>query len=167
MEYSRICSFSKYELLIPKYNVVTPLNSFIDEVSMSLDESIRDNFNGDIALRAISISEHKRTLNELIQDIEKYGTDRVDPFMGGRKYNSQDEIYAGLHNTYEKYSMSRYYIQMFYEKSIKYNKSPRKIDLFLVYDPKCLITDIKKPTRHRFKFPNRKIESLNGIIVLK
>lgn len=150
------------EVKVPRYDVSKKID--YKKIGEKLDSHIKEEYSGEVLLRAISISEHDKPLDEVVNDILKHGTDRTNPKIKGRKYNSPDEIYAGRHNLDKQEKITPIYVQKFYEKPVEKGADPMKIDLILVYDPEHFEHDLEKPTRHTFKNTKEKKRALKGII---
>lgn len=176
-----------YTIELPEYSVATAPDA--EGLGTPLDAFIAERFSGAIALRELSLADHPElTRTELIEIIQRVGTDRYDPERRGVLHDFYEPYGVELHalpctitpnkkliSTHCEGSVIADCIVDFYEgPPVDRNGPPLRIDLILVYDrsvlePVPVIYDsgpAEDPCEFRFRFPGRKVEALLGIVSL-
>lgn len=174
----KIISISLPEYTIDKKPDYVSLGTKIDEV-------IASNFDGEILVRSISMTDHPQlTMDQMVKIILEKGTDKYDPnrkAVGHEEFSGYDyDIQAGKVKTEDGRivgeSEGADIIQKFYENALLDRGYRLRIDLLVIYDPAKMILAKKigdrKPSVHprlerfmfKFKDPNDKLAALLGII---
>lgn len=177
MDGPRIVTVHLPEYTIDKQPDYTIIGSRIDRV-------IGKNFEGNFALRALSITDHPQyTLDQLVEIIIKTGTDKYDPDRKGVAHEEfepyQADLQAGLITIKNGQKLGESFgedIRRFYENALLDRGYRLRIDLIVLYDPKQLnqatkIDDSKPGTSAyleqylwRFNNPKNKSKAVLGII---
>lgn len=130
-----------------------------------------------IVLRGIASSEHPdTTADQLIQIIQKTGTDHYDPQRKGDRYENvegkQIDLFGTLATVSPTSQIADIIIYGFYHSAIGVHGRPMKIDVFTVYDATKLAQvphryegrDDVKDDGFIFTDPGNKVGALLGVI---
>ncbi|MBW2964586.1 hypothetical protein KY363_03940 [Candidatus Woesearchaeota archaeon] len=156
-----------YEQDIPEYT--SGKRPDFDSIGAKIDRALVEAF-GDrkLVLRGISVQEHGKTVDEVVNLITSLGTDRTDQQREGRGYRHVDcDFFAAEWNPAS--GGAQIWVRKFYEGSIRHGRSPLRPDLFIVYDPEQVqnITYSKGDKilkdAYAFKGPEKK-DALLGIL---
>lgn len=153
-----------------------------------IDQAIEENFEGELAIRSLSLTEHPQlSLDQFARIILEIGTDRYDPnrlMLDPHVFGPyRPDMHAGRCTVKDGHivvapgemSEGADIIYNFYENAALDRGFPLRIDLLLIYDLQQLIQatrddDGTPGVGHlerflfRFKNPDRKKEALLGII---
>lgn len=167
-----------YTIRLPEYQVNTrPDYKALGKV---VDDELKKHFMGQmVGLRALGSQEHPgKSIDELIEIIQRDGTDRYDPERSGDRYDNLENRHIDLFLLRRKISeRSKIFWQLawsFYESPLKLRGQPVRVDILVIYD----LTKLKAvrtththegyPVTKRdgfvFREPDKKNEALLGII---
>lgn len=126
------------ELMIPNYNVeAEPDYKLIGKL---IDEELKKNFIGkDILLRGIGSQQHTgKSVDEVIDIIQRTGTDRYDAAKIGDRYenieNKHIDLFAFSATVKPDTELAWQVIYGFYHSAIAVHGSPVRIDILTIYD---------------------------------
>ncbi len=146
-----------------------------------VDEVIKDNFAGQtIIARGLSSKAHlDKTVDELIGIIKQHGTDRYDSDRAGDRYENikgkHIDLFAFRRKVTPRMELFKDISWGFYHGAKAIHGKPVRIDLLTIYDASQLKAvahqyegrdDIKRDG-FVFKFPDKKIQALVGIVRIK
>lgn len=168
----------RYEVLVPEY---TPeLQPDYAAVGNKVDAIIQKKFMGrEAALRYLSLQDHSAmTLDELINTIEKTGTDRYDsnrPMSVAHEFYKQKEVelFAVPITIDDRTNVTAEALKDFDEGAIKDRGYSLRINLVVVYDLSQLehipiqYDDGVGEDAFKFKYPEKRAEAVLGFVVLK
>ncbi len=126
------------EASIPHYNVDAPPD--IHGIGKILDEKLKQNFMGkSVLIRGIASSEHSgKSADDLIEIIERTGTDRYNPARVGDRYENIDgkhiDFFAFSAKVEPETEVMHNIIYGFYHSAIGIHGRPMKIDIITIYD---------------------------------
>lgn len=169
-----------FSVPLPGYHIDSEPDYTLGE---QVDRVIREHFDlNRIIIRAVSSADHPgRSLDELTEIVRERGTDRYDPDRKGVLYEQFEPYHPDFHGGpfgVGEGSSSFFggVMRHFFEDAPADRGYPLRIDLLLVYDREQLErADKADPGRprvrprlesflFRFKFPERKMEALLGLI---
>lgn len=147
-------------------------------IGEKLDKFIKEHFYGkEIILRCISVADHdEKSIEEVINLIQKTGTDKYDPSKKSFWHNwdvykdKGFDIFASKVKVDENFHFGEETFELFYEGAVADRGYSVKLDIIMVYDPEHMEmipvhfseTDIEETWK--FKFSEKKPEALLGII---
>lgn len=169
--------------MTPVINVHLPeyrLDAEPDHVALGkiVDAELKKHFMGQtVVARGIGSSEHPgKSINELMEIIQRDGTDRYSPKRKGDRYENIQGKHIDLFGFRRKITphtqLFKDIIYGFYHGAIAIHGKPTRIDILLIYDALKLKAVLhqyegredKKRDGFAFKEPNNKAEALLGII---
>lgn len=168
-----------FTLHLPNYKVDTEPSH--KEIGKIVDDCLRAHFMGEtLIIRGLSSEDHPDiSINELIDIIKKFGTDRYDPKRIGDRYeniqNKHIDFFAFRRKITSRTQLFKDLSWGFYHGSIAIHGKPKRLDLLTIYDAKKLKAvvhqyegrdDIKRDG-FAFKNPNNKLDALRGIIKIE
>lgn len=127
---------------LPEYHVDTEPDH--DTVGKKVDVFLNKTFSGQhIAIRCLSSSVHPdKTIDEMIEIIQKLGHDRYDPNREGDRYENNEgkhiDIFAMDFHLPEKETIFGQFTWPFYHWRKEIAGAAERIDLILIYDPSKL-----------------------------
>jgi len=161
---------------LPEYDI----NSVPDHISLGkiVDDELKEHFMGQtVVARGIGSSEHPgKTIDGLIEIIQRDGTDRYDPARKGDRYeNSQGkhiDLFGFRRKITPRIQLFKDVIYGFYHGAIAIHGKPTRIDVLIIYDAsklKAVVHQYEGRTdkkRDGFVFKDRanKSEALLGIV---
>lgn len=161
------------EISAPEYDVKKTVD--YEAVGKKIGSKIKEHFpNQKVILRGISQQDHKKPLDEVVDDITQHGTDRIDPEIGGKGYQTVDaDIFGVEHHTDYSEKIVAKNTQKHVDENLKRGFEPRRVDLYIVYDADQMENipyekkgKIKKDA-FRFKDPKNKHKAVKAVIRVK
>jgi hypothetical protein len=165
-----------YTVDLPEYHVNDePDHQVLGEV---VDTELKQHFIGrTIVARGISSSKHQnKTTDELVEIIQREGTDRYDLARTGDRYENIQGKHIDLFGFRRKITsrtqLFKDIIYGFYHGAIAIHGKPTRIDILIIYDASKLKAVVHqyegRPDKKRdgfiFKDPMNKADALLGII---
>ena len=165
-----------FTLNIPEYQVdEEPDDKAIGKL---LDDEIKKHFLGQsILVRGIASSEHPtKTVEELIEIIQRLGTDRYDPERIGDRYDNLEgkhiDLFGFPATITDRNELMNMLVWGFYHSAIAIHGYPMRIDIITVYDAKQMERVVHqyegrediKDDGFAFKDPSNKPAALKAII---
>lgn len=143
-----------------------------------VDDELREHFMGrTIVARGIGSSEHpSKTIDELVEIIERDGTDRYDPNRTGDRYENIQGKYIDLFGFRRKVGprmqLFKDVVYGFYHSALGLHGKAVRIDILIIYDSAKLKAVLhqyegrtdKKRDGFVFRDPARKQDALLGIV---
>jgi hypothetical protein len=161
---------------IPEYQIATSPD--YKAIGKIVDDELRKHFMGrTIVARCIGSSEHPgKTIDELVEIIERDGTDRYDPNRKGDRYetigNKRIDLFGFRRKVTPRMQLFKDVIYGFYHSALGIHGKAVRIDILIIYDVskmKAVLhqyegrTD-KKRDGFVFRDPARKTETVLGVI---
>ncbi len=131
-----------YTFPIPEYTASPEPNH--EKIGAKVDVFLREHFKGQyLTVRVLSSGDHERkSVDELINIIQKEGWDRYDPDRKGDRYENNEgkhiDFFALDFTVDDKTEIFSWFTWPFYHWEIEKAGRPLRIDLILLYDPKKL-----------------------------
>lgn len=164
------------EIDMPEYRVDTTPNHLA--LGKKVDDLIKRNFVGErVVVRGVASSEHpQKTIDELIEIIQRTGTDRYDSGRAGDRYENVEgkhiDLFAFPVTVTENTEVFQHIVWGFYHSAIGVHGRPMRIDIVTVYDAGQMEQvvhqyegrDDIKDDGFVFKDPESKASALLGII---
>lgn len=164
---------------LPDYQVNTePDHKAIGKI---VDDELRKHFMGQtVVVRGISSVDHPgKTVNELVEIIQRDGTDRYDPNRKGDRYENIQgrhiDFFAFRRKVTPRMQLFKAISWGFYHGSIEIHGKPTRIDILTIYDAtrlKALLHQYegrsdKKRDGFVFRDPQHKSQALIGILCIR
>lgn len=150
-------------------------------VGKVVDAEIKGHFMGrTVVARGIGSQEHPgKTVDDLVEIIERHGTDRYDPDRKGDRYDNIQgkhiDLFAFRRKVTPRMRLFEHIVWGFYHSAIMLDRRPCRIDILTLYDATKLTAVLhqyegrtdKKRDGYAFKDPERKRDALLGIVKVR
>jgi hypothetical protein len=166
-----------YEIKIPRAYEENKPN--FSKIGQKIDNCLKKHFmNKKIAVRLLDSMEHKgKSIDDMVNIIKKLGHDKYNPKRTGDRYKNIDkkhiDFFALDFKVKLKGEFTKHAIESFYYWPIADRNKPIRIDIAIIYDLSQLKIvehqykgregEIKKDG-FVFKYPNKKVDAILGII---